>query len=347
MIDIKEALARVKNGINDGEITRREVGEYLDLKPILVASAGPDHAAHDQMSSSPAESKPLLPKLPVTRGLFYVAAIIVYAAVISFMEQTATADAYAAYVLATAGIGAITWLAVPTIKGATEVKDGLRSMLLLSGTLLITTGLFTITKTIDETLLNNSYIITGLLATSAIIHIIYFRYIKDNLIYLASLVLATISFGLLSRTLLLDMPVRVSDDVLILSILTTFGLLSWLTHIGARLSQSTKHLAGAFDKLLIVATLITMYVAAFNSDTAKLWYMALILAIIAIYYLSIIAKQRILLGTASTALAITTITIATRYFSNYGISTSLILSALIIVGVALITTKINKRYLNA
>ena len=47
MIDIKEALARVKNDINDGEITRREVGEYLDLKPILVASASPNHAAHD------------------------------------------------------------------------------------------------------------------------------------------------------------------------------------------------------------------------------------------------------------------------------------------------------------
>ena len=63
--------------------------------------------------------------------------------------------------------------------------------------------------------------------------------------------------------------------------------------------------------------------------------------------MSIAHQSRYLLGSASFFLVLTIITIPFKYFSDYGVTTSLIIASVGLLGTAAAATSINKSYLKS
>ncbi len=86
-----------------------------------------------------------------------------------------------------------------------------------------------------------------------------------------------------------------------------------------------------------------MYVSVFGAYST-LWMGALVVAVFGIFYLSIISQNKHLLGNASFFLVLSVITVSFKYFSGYGVTTSLILATIGLLGSAAVAASINKKY---
>lgn len=99
----------------------------------------------------------------------------------------------------------------------------------------------------------------------------------------------------------------------------------------------------AFDPLAAFVGLLAMYVASFG-EYGVLWQVLLISSVFGIFYLSIIAQNKHLLGNGSFFLVLAVITISFRYFSGYSVTISLIVATLGLLGTAAIAASINRKY---
>ena len=68
------------------------------------------------------------------------------------------------------------------------------------------------------------------------------------------------------------------------------------------------------------------------------------MGVLVIFYLSVISQNRHLLGNASFFLVLTVITISFKYFSGFGVTTSLIMATIGLLGSAAVASSINKKY---
>lgn len=323
-----ELLQAIRGALANGIITHADIHQLL----------GENNAVH--VAVAPTDSK----KLSIVGTIFHIVGVILFAAILSVVVQTWEAGA-GLHVMLTAVLGLMIWAgayAVTRMPEQNELREGLASALLLTGSLLVITGGFIVTNLVGGYGSIDFYEAIPALLILAGLHLGFYYLIKRDSLFVIGVLLSVATVGSLVFGLLRD--AEATMDVWVVAWCLLAGLLAWVMNVLAGLSKASLHLKGACNKPAIVLVLLATFVASFG-ELALLWYVVLIMAILGVFYLSIRSKERILLGTASLFLVLVIITISFRYFAEFGITTSLFLSAVGLLGVAVVASRISKRYI--
>ena len=325
-------LGELRTAIKDGVVTRNDIDKVFDEAGVATYSTKDSESTFQDRGNT------------VVRGLCYAAGIIMFIAVLSAISQT-WESGLILHLFLTVVLGVAIWAAAYRFgkdKQSSDIRLGVCDALVLTGSLLLVTGGYIITNQIGSYGRVDFYQVIPALAVLALLHFLFFRILKRDIIYLFGIFLSVVAFGSLLFGILDDSSAAI--DIWALVFIGLAGLLSWATHVTSRMYESTKHLQASHDRLAIFLSLFTMFLASFG-DYAGWWYLAIAVSICGVYYLSIIKKQRILLGAASTFLVLTTVTVAFRYCSEFSLTASLLVSAAGILAVAALATQISRKYL--
>lgn len=329
----EEILTELQEGLRSGVLTES------DIKPFVAA---PRPIVTTTIAATP-ESK--AEKLSAVDVMFYIAGIVLFSTIMSIIIQSWSDGSPFVHILLSGFIGMGLWsMAYYLIKSPSQsdIRRGLTNALLLTGSLLVVVGGYITTNEIVGGFNEVNYIPAALaLAVLGGLHIAFDKFIKRDLILLMGVLLAVSSFPALAFGFLQkgDVPIDIWSSILIIS----SGLLVFATRVVARMNPNRTKIHNSFDSFAAFLALISMYVASF-SDYGFFWLAALIASVFGIFYLSIILQNKDLLGNGSFFMVLTIITISFKYFSGFGITFSLIISTLGLLGSAAVASTINKKY---
>jgi MFS family permease len=328
----EEILVELQEGLSSGVLTEADIQPFVARQP--------------EVAPAPAfipENKP--EKLSAVDVMFYVAGIVLFSAVVSIVVQTWDDGNALVRIFLSAGIGMGLWsVAYYLIKSSfqNDIRRGLTNSLLLTGSLLVILGGYIVTNEIIGGFDKVNYIPAAFaLAILGGLHIGFDRLIKRDLILLMGVLLSVAAFPVLLSGLLQDLDV--SMDVWVTIFILTSALLAYATRVVAKVNPDREKIHSSFDSLAAFLALLSMYVASYG-DYGVLWFGILIAAIFGIFYLSIIMQNKHLLGNASFFMVLTIVTISFKYFSGYGITFSLIVAAIGLLGSAAVASNIHKKY---
>lgn len=330
----QELLLEIQEGLSAGVITESDIKSFISYQPQPTVSV-----SHTEEPANKPE------KLSAVDIMFYVAGVVLFSAIMSIIVQSWDDGNAIVHILLSAGVGIGLWsVAYYLIKGSaqSDVRRGLINSLLLTGSLSIIAGGYIITNELIGGFEEVNFIPGAvMLAVLGGVHIGFDRLIKKDLTLLMGVLLCVSSFPALLFGFLQDAeaPTDVWSIILILSA----GLLVFATRIISKINPDRKKIHSSFDSFAVFLVLASMYASSFG-DYGVLWLGALIAGVFGIFYLSIIFQNKHLLGNASFFLVVTVITISFKYFSGYGVTTSLVLATLGLLGSAAIASSINKKY---
>lgn len=329
----EEILAELQEGLNSGVLTDSDIKPFITTQPAeVVITSAPEP-----------ENKP--EKLSAVDVMFYIAGIVLFSTIMSIIVQSWHDGNPLVHILLSAFIGMGLWsIAYYLIKSPfqNDIRKGLTNALLLTGSLLVIVGGYIITNEIIGGFDEVNYI-PGAFALAVLggLHIGFDKLIKRDLTLLMGVLLAVSSFPALLFGFLQNsgMPMDVWAIILIIS----SGILAYATRVVAKMNPDRKKIHNSFDDFAAFLALMTMYAASY-SDYGVVWLGVLIAAVFGIFYLSIILQNKHLLGNGSFFMVLTIITISFKYFSGYGVTFSLIIATLGLLGSAAIASSINKKY---
>jgi len=330
----QEIIDDIQEGLSAGVITEDDIKTFVHTtvsQPVITTPT-------EELTNKPE-------KLSAVDVMFYIAGIVLYSAMMSIIVQSWNDGNAIVHILLSAVIGIGLWsIAYYLIKGSSQsdIRKGLINALLLTGSLLVVTGGYIITNELIGGFDEVNFIPGAImLAVLGGVHIGFDRLIKRDLTLLMGVLLCVATFPALLFGFLqdADVPMDVWSIILIISA----GLLSSATRVVTKINPDRQKVHSSFDSFAAFLALASMYASSFG-DYGVLWLGLLIAGVFGIFYLSIIAQNKHLLGNASFFLVVTVITIAFKYFSGYGITTSLILATLGLLGSAAIAASINKKY---
>jgi len=329
----EEILADLQEGLNSGVLTES------DIKPFIST---PQQEVVITRVVEP-ENKP--EKLSAVDVMFYIAGIVLFSTIMSIIVQSWDDGNPFVHILLSAFIGMGLWsIAYYLIKSPfqNDIRKGLTNALLLTGSLLVVVGGYITTNEIIGGFDEVNYIPAAFaFAVLGGLHIGFDKLIKRDLILLMGVLLAVSSFPALLFGFLqnADVPMDVWAIILIIS----SGILVYATRVVAKMNPDRTKIHNSFDSFAAFLALMSMYVASY-SDYGVLWIGVLIAAVFGIFYLSIVLQNKHLLGNGSFFMVLTIITISFKYFSGFGITFSLIVATLGLLGSAAIASSINKKY---
>jgi hypothetical protein len=326
----EQILADVREGLRTGVITEAEVRAVF-VKPLEAEPQGKEP-----------ETKP--DKLSAVDVMFYIAGIVLFAAIVSVIVQSWNGGSAVGHILLSAGVGAALWaLASYLIKSPrqSDLRRGLINSSLLTGSLSVIAGGYIITNEIIGGF-NELNLIAGsfTLFILGLVHMGFDRVVKKNLILLMGVLLAAASFpSLVFGIVKQNMTVDIWSFILVLTAL----LLAYSTRVVAKIYPDRPKIHNAFDGFAAFVALLSMYISSYG-EFGVVWLIALISSVFGIFYLSIVMQNKDLLGNGSFFLVLTVITISFKYFSGYGVATSLIMATFGLLGSAAVASTINKKY---
>lgn len=330
MNDKSTLLASVSEALKNGVLTENDLRKLLKKTPMAKAE-------------KPGE----LPRLSAVDVMFYIAGIVLFAAILALIGQVWDGGPTARIVLS-AGTGIVFWTAaylLITSSGQSDIRRGLMNALLLTGSLSLIAGGFIIANEIVDYSEFNYYATAATLAILGVLHIGFGWTIKRDLLLLIGILLAVGAFPVFATALLKGSGAPLYVYNLIVAV--SGGLLAYATRVVAKVDTTKAHIARSLDSLAAFTVLMSLFAASFNDTTGLLWLLALIAGIVGLFYLSIVMQDKLLLGNGSFFLVLAIITTSFRYFSGYGVATSLLISAVGLLATAAIATNINRRYLRA
>lgn len=328
MTDKNKALQTIRAYIQSGIVTED------DIRAILTTKSPSQTEKNDKLSA--------------VDVMFYIAGFVFFAAIMSLITQSWNTGEGLLHIFLSAGIGAIVWMVafmVARRESLSDVQNGMVDALLLTGTLLIVVGGYIIANEIVNGYDDVNFIPAAVaFAIVGAVHVGFDRLVKRNLVLLMGIFTAVLAFPSFMFGLLKDAnaPVDVWTAVVILSA----GLLAFGTRVVAKIYADRKGIERSFDGLAAFVALLAMYIASY-SDNEGLWFILLIISVLTVFYLCIVFQSKNLLGIASLFLVLTVITISFRYFSDYGVSVSLIVATVGLLGSAAVATTINKKYIKS
>lgn len=332
----QEILAEIQESLSLGVITE------ADIKPFITYQQASQPAP---VITYPQESENKQEKLSAVDVMFYIAGIVLFSAIMSIIVQSWNDGNAFVHILLSAGVGMGLWsVAYYLIQSSlqSDIRKGLINSLLLTGSSSVIAGGYIVTNELIGGFDEVNFIPGAImLAVIGGVHIAFDNLIKKDLMLLMGVLLCVASFPALLFGFLQDaeVPMDVWSTILILSA----GLLTYATRVVAKINPDRQKIHSSFDSFAAFLALASMYVSSF-SDYGVLWLGVLVAGVFGIFYLSIISQNKHLLGNASFFLVLTVITISFKYFSGYGITTSLILATIGLLGSAAIASSINKKY---
>ena len=328
----EEILAELQESLNSGILTELDIAPFISTKHEVVISrlAEPDDSPE---------------KLSAVDVMFYIAGIVLFSTITSIIVQSWDDGNPFVHILLSAVIGMGLWsIAYYLIKSPfqNDIRKGLTNALLLTGSLLLLVGGYIITNEITGGFDEVNYIPAAFaLAILGGLHIGFDRLIKRDLTLLMGVLMAVSSFpallfGFLQNS---DAPI----DLWVLILIISSGILVYATRVVAKMNPDRKRVHNSFDSFAAFLALLSMYVASY-SDYGILWIGVLVAAVFGIFYLSIILQNKQMVGSGSFFMVLIIITISFKYFSGYGVTFSLIIATLGLLGSAAIASSINKKY---
>ena len=328
----QEILAELKEGLSSGVLTESDIKPFITSQQPAVISKVQEP-----------DNKP--EKLSAVDVMFYIAGIVLFSTIMSVIVQSWDDGNPFVHILLSAVIGMGLWsIAYYLIKGPlqSDIRKGLTNALLLTGSLLMIVGGYIITNEMIGGFEEVNYIPAAFaLAVLGGFHIGFDRLIKRDLMLLMGVLLAVSAFPALLFGFLQNSGAPM--DVWTIIFIISSGLLVYATRVVAKMNPDRKKIHNSFDSFAAFLALMSMYVASY-SDYGVLWIGALIAAVFGIFYLSIILQSKHLLGNGSFFMVLTIITISFKYFSGYGVTFSLIIATLGLLGSAAVASSINKKY---
>lgn len=316
-----------------------------DLQQFILTPVAQETAPQTAVPvTTPARHKTSLSAVEI---LFYIAGLILFAALVSIIVQSWEDGSFIEHFLLSGGAGMALWLIAYVLyrQPSSTILSGLTNSVLLTGSLSLLLGGFVILDEVVPHDGNTPFVALGVvLLCVGLLHLAYDRLVKNSIVLLLGILytvaaLPTMFFGILRD---LDAPVGAWSSVIILGSI----VLAATTRVMSAMDPNRPGLKQAFDSLAAFIALAAMYVASFG-DGGAIWLIILIGSIIGLFYLSIVRRERPLLGSASVFLVIAIITIAFRYFSSFGVSFCLIIAAAGLLGTAAIAATINKKYFSS
>lgn len=331
----EEIITQIKEGLNTGLITESDIKSFIHEPALVPVEAVVEEEVHKSE------------RLSAVDIMFYVAGIVLYSALLSIIAQSwdSTGDTIVLHVFLSAGIGMMLWAAAYYLikdNKQTDVKRGLINALLLTGSLSVVTGGYIISNQLVGGFGEINFVAGAItLAVVGGLHLAFDRLIRRDLALLMGVLFSVAAFPALLFGLLKDTDAP--GDVWSLVLVGSAGLLAYATRVVTKLSRGREGARRAFDAFAAFLALIAMYISSFG-DYGSLWLIGLLLGVLGIFYLSVMSQNRHLLGNASFFLVLTVITISFKYFSGFGVTTSLIMATIGLLGSAAVASSINKKY---
>ena len=329
----EEIITQIQEGLRTGLITESDIKSFIHEPALVPVEA----VVEEEVRKSE--------RLSAVDIMFYVAGIVLYSALLSIIAQSwdSTGDTIVLHVFLSAGIGMMLWAAAYYLikdNKQTDVKRGLINALLLTGSLSVVTGGYIISNQLVGGFGEINFVAGAItLAVVGGLHLAFDRLIRRDLTLLMGVLFSVAAFPALLFGLLKDTDAP--GDVLVL--VGSAGLLAYATRVVTQLSRGREGARHAFDAFAAFLALIAMYISSFG-DYGSLWLIGLLLGVLGIFYLSVMSQNRHLLGNASFFLVLTVITISFKYFSGFGVTTSLIMATIGLLGSAAVASSINKKY---
>lgn len=331
----QELIQEIQEGLASGVISPS------DIYSLTSGQAAP-------VAFTPSAQEKQLDKLSAVDAMFYIAGVVLFSAITSIIVQSWEESSVFLRVFLSAGVGAAMWslayyLIISPIKS--DVRQGLINSLLLTGSLSILVGGYIITNELiggyEE--LNLIPFAFTLLVLGGI-HTGFDRLVRKDFTLLMGVLLSVAAFPVLLFGFLQETEATV--DVWSIVIIISTVLLVYATRVVARMNPDRQKVHASFDTFAAFLALGTMYVTSFG-DYGALWLVLLIGSIFGIFYLSIISQNKHLLGSGSFYLVLSVITISFKYFSGFGVTASLIIATIGLLGTAAVASGINKKYFKA
>lgn len=325
-------LSELRSALDDGIVTDTDVRSLLT--PATTIPAAKTTIADSNQAD----------KLSASDIMFYLGGLVLFAGIMVALQQSWSDGGPFSHIGLSAGIGIIAWVVAAVLirKPVTDIRRGLVNTLLLVGSLSIIVGGFVITYEVTPS--HTIGFVGSALALAAVgmIHLFFGYKTKRTILVLLGILLSVAVFPTVIFRFLDDAHAPLY--LWCLTIAVTAGILAQATRTAAKYKILTKQSRTTFDSLATFIALGALYAASFGDILPLLWLLLLIGAIIGIFYLSIALQKQLLLGNASLFLVITIITIAFRYFSSFGITTSLVIAAFGLIATAAVATSLNKKY---
>ena len=331
----EEIITQIQEGLRTGLITESDIKSFIHEPALVPVEA----VVEEEVRKSE--------RLSAVDIMFYVAGIVLYSALLSIIAQSwdSTGDTIVLHVFLSAGIGMMLWAAAYYLikdNKQTDVKRGLINALLLTGSLSVVTGGYIISNQLVGGFGEINFVAGAItLAVVGGLHLAFDRLIRRDLTLLMGVLFSVAAFPALLFGLLKDTDAP--GDVWSLVLVGSAGLLAYATRVVTQLSRGREGARHAFDAFAAFLALIAMYISSFG-DYGSLWLIGLLLGVLGIFYLSVMSQNRHLLGNASFFLVLTVITISFKYFSGFGVTTSLIMATIGLLGSAAVASSINKKY---
>lgn len=275
--------------------------------------------------------------------MFYVAGIVLFSTIMSVITQSWDTGNAAMHILLSAGFGAGLWaVAYYFISSSyqSDIRSGLTNALLLTGSLLLIAGGYITINEAMGTYGDVDFIPAALsFVVLGFAHLAFDRVIRRNLLLLLGVFLLVASFPSFMFGVVQELDPSV--DVIALIMVTSAVLLGYAGRV-VTARNPERGIAGFFDPLAVFLTLISMYIASFG-DYGVLWLILLLGSVAAIFYVSVMQQNKKLLGNASFFMVLGIVTIAFKYFSGFGITFSLVIATMGILGSAAVASMLNKK----
>lgn len=328
-------LSLIEKGLDSGQITESDLSTLLSHR----SPAGNLQTKDEGAVTTPG-------KVSAVDIMFYIAGIVLFTAIIALINQLWDTG-FLPRVLLSAGAGLAFWaIALYLIQTPhkSDIRRGLTNLLLLTGSLSLVAGGFIVAN--EMVSFSNAFQFYASAATLAVLgaaHISFGWQIRRDLITLIGVLLTVVAFPTLVLGMLNDTSVPTYVNCLIVAV--SGGLLAYATRVASWVGVSSAHAGRAFDSFSAFVVLMSLYVASYDDGTGLIWLLALIAGIIGLFYLSIVLQDKLMLGNGSFFMVLAIITISFRYFSGYGVATSLLVGAIGLLGTAVVATTINRRYI--
>lgn len=343
-MDKAALLQQLKSALASGIVNEDEVRSLLTPAAPTAPPAAPAVAAPPPAKTSGANEK-----LSAVEVMFYIAGIVLFVSIMSMIAQTWEDGNAGIHILLSAGVGLGLWALAYRLHrqpNSTDIRKGLTNAIILTGSLCTIVGGFIITNELIGGFQEVNYIPGAVtFALLGALHLAYDRLVRKDLTVLLGILLSVATFPALLFGILQDSGL--SFDVWSVVFIASALLLAFATRVYSRLNANRNILGSdlgrAFDPLAAFLSLAVMFGSSFG-EYGIIWLMLLIVSVFGLFYLSIVTQNKHLLGNASFFLVLTVLTISFRYFSGAGITVSLVIATLGLLGSAAVATTINKRY---
>jgi hypothetical protein len=355
----EELIEELRNGLEYNIITSDEVLQLVNEKKQTAdqASEGGPKVDPEKIYGNATEKAAEIEKtkhkeeksrkINAADVLFFIGGLVLYGALMAALVPYWSDTNSGMRVILTLGVGLAIWAITYMLDNGDEegsTNQGLVNSFLFTGSLSIISGGFIISSEIF--VFENQEALSGAMVLLALglLHLGFDRVINKTLLAVMGAFLVVGSFPVAVSSILSNVAETVVD---------LWGL-TWIASsylfflIGKALSDPNKgrgELMGSFSSIAFFFALLSAYTMTFASDLAIIWQIAVVGMIYVGYSLSISQKSRRYLVTSTLFLVLIVFNVSYRYFSGLGISVSLLLAAVAILGSASLAVNINNRYI--